>query len=171
MIYLALYFLLVISLYLQRFYDLSIIPQLILLSPLLFQNEESLGFRNLKKGFIYGSLFLPLSIPYILNARCYAFILNQLGVAFAEEIFFRGFLMQRFSNFTVSLMFVGVHFVYWSNLNSLLTFFPSLLFGWLYGKTGSIVASALSHFSMNMFYFFILERFPSLEEILRRSLI
>jgi len=170
LIYLALYFLLIFSLYLQRFYNLSIIPQLILLSPLLFKEDTSLGLKNFKKGVIYGSLFLPLSIPYLLNAQCYAFVLNQLGIAFAEEIFFRGFLMQRFSNLTVSFMFAGAHVVYWFNLNSILTFFPSLFFGWLYRKADSVVATALAHFSMNMFYFFILEQFPKLGEFLKRSL-
>lgn len=171
MIHLGLYALLVISLYLQRFYNLSIIPQLILLSPLLFQDEKSLGFKNFKKGLTYGSLFLPFSVPYLLSAQCYAFVLNQLGIAFAEEIFFRGFLMQKFSNFTVSLMFTSAHLAYWANLNALLTFFPSLFFGWLYRKTDSVIAPAFAHFSANMFYFFFIERFPELGELLQRSLI
>ncbi|NPA32709.1 MAG: CPBP family intramembrane metalloprotease [Aquificae bacterium] len=158
-----------LSLYIAREKNLGIIPQLILLSPLLFKRDEELGLKNLKKGILWGAPFLILSIPYLANARCYGFVLNQLGVAFAEELFFRGFLMERFNNLTVSLLFALSHFVYWSNLNALLTFFPSLLFGWLYQRSGSLIAPVLAHFSLNLFYFYLLDMFPEIRELLLRS--
>ncbi len=170
MIHILLYAVFLASLILSKYYNLGVIPQLVLLSPLVFQKEQELGFREYKRGFLWGIPFLPIAIPYIFNAECYAFVLNQLGVAFAEEIFFRGFLMQRFSNLTVSLMFSFGHILYWFNLNSVLTFFPSLILGWIYKRSGSIVAPVIAHFSMNMFFFYLTERFPRLLEILTKSL-
>ncbi|RUM30703.1 MAG: hypothetical protein DSY42_03965 [Aquifex sp.] len=171
MIYIVFYIIFLISLYLSKFYNVGIIPQLILLSPLLFKKDKELGFKNYRKGFIYGLFFLPLALPYLFTAQCYAFVLNQFGIAFAEEIFFRGFLMQRFSNLAVSFMFSFGHIIYWFNVNSILTFFPSLIFGWLYIKTGSIVAPVIAHFSMNLFLFFITEKYPQILDILMKSLI
>ncbi|GAB6065005.1 CPBP family intramembrane metalloprotease [Aquifex pyrophilus] len=170
MIHVLLYLTFLASLLLSKYYNLGVIPQLVLLSPLLFQKDKELGFKEYKRGLLWGMPFLPLAIPYILNAECYAFVLNQLGVAFAEEIFFRGFLMQRFSNLSVSLMFSLGHVLYWFNLNSLLTFFPSLVLGWLYIRSGSILAPVIAHFSMNMFLFYLTERFPWILEILTKSL-
>lgn len=159
MVYITLYIFFLIFLYLSKFYKVEIIHQLILLSPLLFKKDKEIGFKNFRQGFIYGSFFLPLAIPYIFTIQNYNFILNQLGIAFAEEIFFRGFLMQRFSNLVVSLMFSFGHIIYWFNLNSVLTFFPSLIFGKLYIKTGSIIAPIIAHFSMNLFFFFVVEKY------------
>jgi len=167
---LFLYALFLLSLLLSRFKGLDWLPLLVLVSPLFFLKEEELGLRNWKRGLLFGLPFTPLGVPYLFKANCFGFLLNQAGLAFAEELFFRGFLMRRLSNLTVSALFALSHFTYWSSLNALLTFFPSLLFGHLYGRSGSLLAPFLAHYSLNLFYFYLRESFPELFGLLNAPL-
>lgn len=89
-------------------------------------------------------------------------LINQLlVVGIAEEFFYRGYLQTLFqkrfkqkiipalhldmSVVLVSLLFGMGHFFTYGTLLSILTFFPSLLFGMLKNATGSIYASAVIH--------------------------
>jgi hypothetical protein len=72
--------------------------------------------------------------------------------AFAEELFFRGYLMRRYSNLIVSFMFTFPHLLLYQNLQSVLTFFPSLLFGIVYQKTQSLIFVSLLHLYSNLVY-------------------
>jgi membrane protease YdiL (CAAX protease family) len=101
------------------------------------------------------------------------FFLETLVVAFAEELFFRGYLQDRWTRgdprgwrvagvawrpiVAVSAVFALIHFVGEYNPARLAPFFPSLLFGLLRAKTGSIVAATGFHAYCNaladvMFY-------------------
>ena len=95
----------------------------------------------------------------------YTFILAQLLlVALPEEVFFRGFLQQRLGNtlwgiVAVSLLFAFGHFVTLClggghDLSvcsqAVLTFFPSLVMGYLYMATGKLWASVIFHFLANL---------------------
>ncbi len=95
----------------------------------------------------------------------YTFILAQLLlVALPEEVFFRGFLQQRLGNTlwgiaAVSLLFAFGHFVTLCLggghglsvcSQAVLTFFPSLVMGYLYMTTGTIWASVIFHFLANL---------------------
>ncbi len=169
--HLSFYLLFLVSLWIAKKKGIDLLPAVVLIIPLLFEKEENIGFKNFKRGFIYAIPFLPLGFPYLFTAKCYAFVLNQLGIAFLEEAFFRGFLMQRFNNLAVSFMFAFAHVVYQGTLGAALTFFPSLIFGYLYQRSGSILAPALTHFSFNLFYFFITERYPVIYKFLSVPLI
>ncbi|NPB07794.1 MAG: CPBP family intramembrane metalloprotease [Aquificae bacterium] len=168
--HLALYFALVVLLFLSGFYPLEFLIPFFMLSPLFFQREEELGLRNVKRGLLFGLPFLPLGVPYLLRAECWGFVLNQVGISFSEELFFRGYLMQRFSNLQVSLMFALAHFVYWKSPNAILTFFPSLVLGFLYRRADSLLAPAIAHFSFNLLYFYLMGEFPELFRLLNRSI-
>jgi membrane protease YdiL (CAAX protease family) len=61
--------------------------------------------------------------------------------------------MKRYSNLEVSLMFMVPHFILYPSILSLLTFFPSLLFGFAYQKTGSLAFVSLLHLVSNLVYF------------------
>jgi membrane protease YdiL (CAAX protease family) len=61
--------------------------------------------------------------------------------------------MKRFSNLRVSLMFVIPHFILYPGILALLTFFPSLLFGFAYQKTRSLAFVSLLHLVSNLVYF------------------
>jgi membrane protease YdiL (CAAX protease family) len=162
---------LLVSLFISRLYPaLEILPLLYMLLPLLFLKDESLGFKNYGKGVLYGSLFLPMFLVFPPDISCPAWVLNQLGVATAEEIFFRGFLMSSLGNLWTSLLFSLAHLIHFPTLNSLLVFFPSLLFGFVYTRSGSILAPILLHFSANLLYFSLIEKFPQLHHILQRQL-
>lgn len=99
------------------------------------------------------------------NKLSYSFILIQLLlVAFPEEVFFRGYLQQKFGNtvkgvIAVSLLFALAHFVtlclgsgHGMSVCSqaVLTFFPSLVMGYLYMSTGTLWAGIIFHFLANI---------------------
>jgi membrane protease YdiL (CAAX protease family) len=99
------------------------------------------------------------------NKLSYSFILIQLLlVALPEEIFFRGYLQQKLGNtvkgiIAVSLLFALAHFVTLCLggghglsvcSQAVLTFFPSLVMGYLYMSTGTLWASIIFHFLANI---------------------
>lgn len=102
-----------------------------------------------------------------LNFLSYSFVLTQLLlVALPEEVFFRGYLQYKLGNNTkgiviVSLLFALGHFVTLCiggghNIavcsQAVLTFFPSLVMGYLYFRTKTLWASILFHFLANVVY-------------------
>ncbi len=101
----------------------------------------------------------------VVNALSVSFILTQLLlVALPEEVFFRGYLQQKIGNnikgvIIVSLLFAVGHFVTLClggghNIaicsQAVLTFFPSLVMGYLYVVTKSLWASIIFHFFANI---------------------
>ena len=162
---------LVLTLLISKLFPvLEILPLLYMLLPLILVREDELGFRNYKRGLIYGSLLFPAFLILPPNVSCPSWVLNQLGVAAAEEIFFRGYLMGFLGNLKTSLLFSLAHLIHFPTVNSLLVFFPSLLFGEAYRRSGSIVAPILLHFSSNLLYFSLVEKFPQLYHLLQREL-
>jgi len=102
-----------------------------------------------------------------LNFLSYSFVLTQLLlVALPEEVFFRGYLQYKLGNnikgiVIVSLLFALGHFVTLCigggyNIavcsQAVLTFFPSLVMGYLYFRTKTLWASILFHFLANVVY-------------------
>jgi len=101
----------------------------------------------------------------VVNALSISFILTQLlMVALPEEVFFRGYLQNRIGNnikgvIIVSLLFAVGHFITLClggghNLaictQAILTFFPSLVMGYLYLVTRTLWASIIFHFFANI---------------------
>jgi len=95
----------------------------------------------------------------------YSFILTQLLlVALPEEVFFRGYLQHRLGNTVksvviVSALFAVGHFITLciggdhstaACAQAILTFFPSLVMGYLYLVTGTLWASIIFHFLANI---------------------
>jgi len=100
-------------------------------------------------------IFNGLSLPFIL--------VQLMLVALPEEVFFRGFLQQKLGNtvkgvIAVSFLFALAHFVTLCLTGdgfsvcgqAVLTFFPSLVMGYLYMKTGTLWASIVFHFLANI---------------------
>jgi uncharacterized protein len=94
-------------------------------------------------------------------------IVSQLFfVALPEEVFFRGYLQEKLGNnlmgvFIVSLLFGLGHFITLCVASgfiggictqSVLTFFPSLIMGYLYARTGTLWGSIIFHFLSNIVY-------------------
>lgn len=101
----------------------------------------------------------------IVNALSVSFVLTQLlMVALPEEVFFRGYLQNKLGNnikgvIIVSLLFAVGHFITLClggghNLaicsQAILTFFPSLVMGYLYLQTKTLWASIIFHFFANI---------------------
>jgi membrane protease YdiL (CAAX protease family) len=101
----------------------------------------------------------------VINTLPVAFMLTQLlMVALPEEVFFRGYLQNKLGNnikgvIIVSLLFALGHFITLClagghNIaicsQAVLTFFPSLVMGYLYLKTKTLWASIIFHFFANI---------------------
>ncbi len=100
-----------------------------------------------------------------INSLSLSFLLTQLLlVALPEEFFFRGYLQSRLGDnikavVIVSVLFAIGHFItvcLWGShdmglcVQSLLTFFPSLVMGYLYLRTRSLWSSIIFHFLANI---------------------
>jgi len=138
-----LYLLVLLSVSLHKFLGIPNLSIFFLLFPLVF-----LEIRLLDR-WIFLWLFFP--VAFLLFDALW--LLGITLSAFAEELFFRAYLMKRFSNLKVSLMFVIPHLILYPGILSLLTFFPSLFFGFAYQKTRSLAFVSLLHLVSNLVYF------------------
>lgn len=142
---LLLYGLLLFSLLLHKLFQLPNLSLVFLLLPLSFLPAERFG---LKSPWNASLLCLPFLYPLYPQA-----FLSLALQAFAEELFFRAYLMGRFSNLMVSLMFVVPHVLLYGDLWSWLTFFPSLLYGFAYSRTSSLALASVLHLGSNVLWF------------------
>ncbi len=92
--------------------------------------------------------------------------LQLFFVALPEEVFFRGYLQEKLGNdlkgvVIVSVLFALGHFftlcvasgfIGGICTQSVLTFFPSLVMGYLYVRTGTLWGSIIFHFLSNLVY-------------------
>jgi membrane protease YdiL (CAAX protease family) len=146
-----LYLLVLLSVSLHKFLGIPNLSIFFLLFPLVF-----LELRLLDR-WIFLWLFYPVAFLFF-DAL---WLLGMTLSAFAEELFFRAYLMKKFSNLKVSLMFVIPHFILNPGILSLLTFFPSLLFGFAYQKTRSLAFVSLLHLVSNLVYFKLTSFLPT----------
>jgi membrane protease YdiL (CAAX protease family) len=123
----------------------------------------------------YCNLPLPMG-PAIPIKKWFVWILYQfLFVATSEETFFRGYLQsnlqhllttavktklelsQWYSIIICAMFFAGAHVVILGNVTSIVTFFPGLVFGWLFVRTRSLLTPVLFHGLANVVYgFFVM---------------
>jgi membrane protease YdiL (CAAX protease family) len=144
----------------------SLLPVLMLLFPIVAGHSVKLRFslKDFSLGLIVS--FILLAPYYIISGgtfrtvTVYAFLFQLLGVALPEEFFFRGFLQDSTGrNYKavafVSLLFTIAHLpkaLFFGDWISLLTFFPSLVMGWLYMKTNNILPGTIFHLLANLIY-------------------
>jgi membrane protease YdiL (CAAX protease family) len=148
---LILYLLVLLSVSLHKFLGIPNLSIFFLLFPLVF-----LEIRILDRwAFLW--LFYPTAFLFFDTL----WLLDMTLSAFAEELFFRVYLMKRFSNLRVSLMFVIPHLILNPGILSLLTFFPSLLFGFAYQKTRSLAFVSFLHLASNLAYFKLISFLPT----------
>jgi membrane protease YdiL (CAAX protease family) len=127
---------------------------------------------------VWGGLWLlavigtkPPILPSVAEGQWLGWVLYQFFyVAFAEEIFFRGYIVSRLLQWRPPLarqrprvwhatiiiisaaVFALAHIILLENILSVLTFFPGLILGWLFIRTRSLVAPVLFHALANIFY-------------------
>ncbi|SNZ13436.1 CPBP family intramembrane glutamic endopeptidase [Hydrogenobacter hydrogenophilus] len=143
-----LYLLLLASLLSRKVFGLPDLSAFVLLSPLIFLDDPFKWKNKWNLSVITFPATLLTSID-LYN------LLNMTLSAFAEELFFRGYLMRRYSNIVVSFMFTIPHLLLYQNLQSALTFFPSLIYGVAYQKTQSLIFVSLLHLYSNLIYNYI----------------
>jgi membrane protease YdiL (CAAX protease family) len=117
-------------------------------------------------------LSLPLQPTMPQGQNLISWILYQfLYVAVAEEVFFRGYVqgnmlrlvsaeeprqydMQKWIVITLSAVcFATAHVIIGGHIIFVLTFVPGLILGWLYIRSGSLLAPVLFHGLANICYF------------------
>ncbi len=111
-----------------------------------------------------GVSFLIL-VPYYLifggsseKITLYAILFQLLGVALPEEFFFRGFLQDSMGRSFKAIIFVSLLFsfahlpkaIFYYEWILVLSFFPSLVIGWLYMKTNNVLPGTIFHFLANV---------------------
>lgn len=121
----------------------------------------------------YYKVQLPLC-PVVPEGRWFSWLIYQfLYVAVAEETFFRGYLQSNIlrlltiavaknlasleltSIIISAAVFAISHSVLFGNVIPIITFFPGLIFGWVFVKTKSLLAPILFHGLANVGYGFI----------------
>lgn len=146
-----------------------LIPFTLLTLAIVFAERLRLRFnwQDLFFGFkvSFYILFIPLIVFLLfLGGITYPSTTEIIYLAFAvaipEEIFFRGFLQERLGNnwkaiIITSLLFSIAHIpnlIFHGDYLSPLTFFPSLIMGWLYMKRSNLLPSIVFHLFANLFY-------------------
>ncbi len=147
----------------------------LLLIPRRRWKEYALTLENWKlslKLFVLASavFLLPFTVLSIKLSYSHGFhrisfsllIFQFLGAALPEEIFFRGFLQTEIEKITggtwksillTSLLFSCAHLFRGVNPLTIGVFLPSLIFGYLRARTGSVLAPILFHATSNILFF------------------
>ena len=144
--------------------ELILLPLLMFVLPLVFRHQVRIRFtpKHLLLGFATSAAIL---IPYYIafnetlgNITVELVLLQLFAVALPEEFFFRGFLQDSMGRNMkavafISLLFAIAHLpaaLFLGEWMSLLSFFPSLVMGWLYVKTNNILPGTIFHLFANL---------------------
>jgi len=147
--------------------------------PFILRSEMK-GFRWDAKGFLTGLVVsFVILILYVILILVFTdhtintsritsslIIVQLFFISIPEEVFFRGYLQEKLGNnlkgvVIVSFLFALGHFFTICLLDgfqglvcaqNLLTFFPSIVMGYLYLKTGTLWGSIVFHFLSNIVY-------------------
>ncbi len=95
--------------------------------------------------------FLPEQLKYFLTMLVFT--------ALPEEWFFRAYLLDRFggnvkANIISSVLFSLLHAITRGPIVALEVFFPSLIYGWVFLKTKSVIACIIVHAISNILFVF-----------------
>jgi membrane protease YdiL (CAAX protease family) len=151
-----------------RFLDYHV-PFYLLAVPLVLKRRININFsvRHILLGLLVSLIILLPFLAVFFPEKKFAPIglgaalFQLLGISFPEEVFFRGFLQDVFGNdlkgaVMVSLLFAVAHLpgiFFYGDFYAPLTFFPSLVMGFLYMRTSNVVPSTIFHFLSNVVYF------------------
>ena len=144
------------------------------------KSPYELGYRNYLRGFLWGvsasATLLPLyalacvelfGAPFHLGTVSFSLFLFYLMVAVGEETFFRGFFYSSFenewivkgvlskNNLVSSVLFGAAHALVYYDPTMFKVFFPSLVMGWLYERSDSLIAPIIFHLCADLLYLFV----------------
>jgi membrane protease YdiL (CAAX protease family) len=146
-----------------------ILPLLLIIIPLLLQRNLHfhLNGRNFIKASLVATVFL---VPFyflflVLGGKItippLTVLLFHLVIAsIPEEIYFRGYLQEVMGNNVKGIVLVSIAFSIMhsprfflnGDISALLTFFPSLVMGWLYMKKRNLLYPVIFHFLSNVLF-------------------
>lgn len=146
-----------------------LIPAFLLAMPYALQGKVKLriSLKDTAIGIIASALLLvPFWLLMSQGGKPFSFppanimFFQLIGISLPEEVYFRGFLQERSGNnfkglLIVSILFSIAHmpqFIFYNDIFSLLTFFPSLAMGFLYLKTSNILPPTIFHFFSNVLF-------------------
>ena len=144
----------------------STLPLLMIIYPMAVGHRIKFNFslKDLSMGLLISAAAL---LPYYLlfggnlKSITASYVLFQLlSISFPEEFFFRGFLQDSMGRkfkavLVVSVLFSLAHLpkaIFSNEWIVLLSFFPSLVMGWLYMKTNNILPGTVFHLLANLMY-------------------
>ncbi|GAB4536028.1 MAG: hypothetical protein Fur0020_03770 [Thermodesulfovibrionia bacterium] len=151
-----------------------IIPLFLVLTPYILKKRTdgevtvrlSLNANDLLTGLIASLIIILPTLIYQVLTDCTFIRFPSIGtmlfhlfiISLPEEVYFRGFLQEGIGNnlkgiIIVSLLFSFIHLpkLFFDNdITSALTFFPSLIMGYLYMRSRNVLPSVIFHFSANM---------------------
>ena len=139
---------------------------MLLITPFFFQERVKVKFDpgDFFIGIIVSFIvLLPFSCFLVFAGRPFvmlppsAVIFQLFGAAVPEEVYFRGFLQERLGNTLISVVIVSILFslmhvprvIFYGDVYSPLTFFPSLVMGFLYLRTSNVVPPTIFHVAAN----------------------
>lgn len=141
-----------------------LLPLLMFALPLIFRHQVRMRFTP--KHLLLGlSVSAAILIPYFIAFQgtmkmitAEMIFLQLFRTALPEEFFFRGFLQDSSGRDMkavafISLLFAVAHLpsaLFLGEWMSLLSFFPSLVMGWLYAKTNNILPGTIFHLFANL---------------------
>ncbi|MEW6570057.1 MAG: CPBP family intramembrane glutamic endopeptidase [Nitrospirota bacterium] len=142
----------------------SALPVIMIIYPVAVGHKVKIRFSP--KDFAIGAaVSVIILLPYyfirggdLQRISAYFVILQLLSVSLPEEFFFRGFLQDSAGRHFRAVLFVSLLFsfahlpkaVFLGEWISLLSFFPSIVMGWLYMKTNNILPGTLFHLFSNI---------------------
>ncbi|MBI5074242.1 MAG: CPBP family intramembrane metalloprotease [Nitrospirae bacterium] len=146
-----------------------LIPFFLVVTPILLAGGIKMQFnlRDSILGVITSAIILvPFWLVMIMiNNRpqpptLQVLMFQLLGVSLSEEVYFRGYLQESLGNtmrgvFLTSGLFAVMHLpqlVFYGDWYSLMTFFPSLVMGFLYLQTSNVLPSVIFHFAANILF-------------------
>ena len=144
----------------------SSLPALMLIFPVIVDHRVKmrLSMKDVLLGVVASVIILS---PYYLvfggnlkSITVYSIIFQLLSVSLPEEFFFRGFLQDSIGKSLRAVLWTSCFFslahlpraIFLNDWISLLSFFPSLIMGWLYMKTNNIVPGTMFHLLANLVY-------------------
>ena len=144
----------------------SSLPALMLIFPVIVGHRVKmrLSIKDVLLGVVASVIILS---PYYLvfggnlkSITVYSIIFQLLSVSLPEEFFFRGFLQDSIGKSLRAVLWTSCLFslahlpraIFLDDWISLLSFFPSLIMGWLYMKTNNIVPGTMFHLLANLVY-------------------
>ncbi len=165
------YLLLLAGVYLYNYFNWRVlavlIPLYMIVFPLLMEVRPRFSFRReevCQSLVISVLLLLPfIFVSLVMGAKgslppLSTLMFHLVVVSVPEEVYFRGYLQEVIGNnlrgvFIVSLLFSTAHagrFLFSGDYSALFTFFPSLVMGGLYLKTGNLLSPVVFHFLANV---------------------